>query len=144
MVTTGNLRSSWLDRDERGNRKILSAECSEILIGEAMRRFNNIIHRLEVSPQQRAGMVLFGPAVFFISLALLTYLAPGLILAVVAALFMFFGVTLGYLAWKFLQFKKKFEGMARDFEGRIIVQNNSVRQPRETIIIDDSEKIIFH
>ncbi len=105
------------------------------------------VHNL--SGEQRSAAFIFSPAVFFLLIGLLTILAPGLILALIASVFVFIGLVLGTLAWKFLKFKKKVEQVAKDFEGRIQVQSLNIEDAEFVDIEDDdfdepSRKIILH
>lgn len=64
----------------------------------------------------------FSPGLFFVSLGLCALVAPQLVVAAVAALFLFVGGLFVALAWKFLQFKRKFDSVARSIEAHIVIQ----------------------
>lgn len=61
----------------------------------------------------------FVPAGFFLLIAVCAVFAPHLVVAAVAAFFLFLGAAASYLAWKFILFKRKFDEVAHKIEARI-------------------------
>jgi hypothetical protein len=92
-----------------------------------------------MSQEQRSAAFLFTPAVFFLLVGVLTVLAPGLILALVASVFLFLGIILATLAWKFMRFKKHVEKVAKDFQGKVHIQGLSVEDAEFTESFTESE-----
>lgn len=93
----------------------------------------------------------FAPGLFFVSLGLCAIVAPHLVVAAVAALFMFIGGFFVALAWKFVQFKRKFESVARAIEAHIVIQpvNRAVADQDSRIKSANGEefshkKIVYH
>ncbi|RMG42285.1 MAG: hypothetical protein D6719_06750 [Candidatus Dadabacteria bacterium] len=89
--------------------------------------------------------LLFLPGIFLVAVGVVAVLAPRLLIAVLAGLCISVGVVFCYLAWKFLQFKRKVENAVNQFQGRIFVQGVSV-DPMEEIFeaLDDEKKFTYH
>ena len=96
------------------------------------------------SSRARGGSLLFVPGVFFVLMGIVALLAPRFILALVAGFFLFMGAVLCVVALKVAQLQKRFAKMARDFEGRIVVQGVNVVPPTDIQIEPSSKKIVYH
>lgn len=88
--------------------------------------------------------MLFIPGVFFVVTGLVAFLAPQLLVAAVAGFFLFVGFCCCFLAWKFVEFKKRFENLVRNFEARVIVQNTNPVHYSEDDPEMEMKKVIFH
>ena len=95
--------------------------------------------------------ILFGPGVFFLLIGLAVLFAPRLVLAVVAAFFLFVGVMSLYLAWRFIEVKRNFTKTFNDLKSRVSIQTLQVVDPQieeqlrseiERVRVD--KKIILH
>lgn len=91
---------------------------------------------------QHHGMWL-APGMFFILIGAVTLIAPQLVIAVLASIFFFVGALVCAIGWKLMRLKGRVEKMARQFEGRVIVQGVSL-QPDSAHAESDQKKIIFH
>ena len=86
----------------------------------------------------------FLPGVVFLGLGLLVIAAPRLIIAALAGILLFLGALFCFVAWKFIQLKRRFTAMARDLEGKIQVQAFQVRPRSDESTETDSKKIVYH
>lgn len=90
---------------------------------------------------------LFIPGVFFVLVGAMAVFAPGLLIAIVASVFLFVGLLLSFLAWKFLKFKKKVDEMTQQFSAHVNVVKNSdivFEVDPEDIESQEVKKIIYH
>ena len=92
--------------------------------------------------------LLFAPALFFILLGALAIIAPKLVLVLVASFFLFVGCVAAFLAWKFVQLRKKFESAVKDIQGKVVVHQSRGAAPFEfedDIVVEESKKkIVYH
>jgi len=89
--------------------------------------------------------LVFFPAVIFIFLGLMALVAPKLLLAVVASFFVFVGLLCAFLAWKFIQLRRKVEKVVKDLKGSIVIQGYQGKSPFESEESpEDIKKIILH
>jgi LPS O-antigen subunit length determinant protein (WzzB/FepE family) len=92
-------------------------------------------------PNVSAPVLVFSPGVFFILLGLVTVFFPRLILLVVALVFAFVGLGLSFLAWKIYQARKKFEQIAKQFQG---IQVQAMKVHPQTVVEESDDSITFH
>jgi hypothetical protein len=97
---------------------------------------------------QSTERILFIPALFFILLGLLAIVAPRFVLFLVASFFVFIGCLAAFIAWKFIQLRKKFNTVVKDLSGKVVVQAARHQSPfdfEDDIIIEESKKkITYH
>ncbi len=79
-----------------------------------------------ITPQ--VGVMVFGPGIFFLAIGICALLAPQLVVAVLAALFLFLGGLMCAIAWKFIQLKKRFEKACKNFEARVYFEKPAPRR----------------
>jgi len=107
---------------------------------------------------------LFVPGLVVVALGLGVVLAPGFFIALIATFFLTIGILLCYAAWRFVQIKKKWESLRKDFQGRVIIHGVQLRDGQfsaddkledlqvdgvevsDTTIVEpiESKKIIYH
>ena len=91
---------------------------------------------------------LFAPAIFFLILGLLAIIAPKLVLFLVASFFVFVGCIAAFLAYKFVQLKKKFNHVVKDINSKVIIhpaQPSSPFEFEDDIVVEESKKkIVYH
>lgn len=92
----------------------------------------------------RGSGFLFVPGIFLVLMGVAALLAPRLILALVAGLFLFLGAVLCVVAVKVARLQRKFTRMAREFEGRIVVQGVNVVPQTDIQVEPTSKKIVYH
>jgi hypothetical protein len=88
--------------------------------------------------------LLFIPGIFLVAMGIAALLAPRLILAIVAGLFLFLGAVLCVVAVKVAQLQRKFARMAREFDGRIVVRGVNVVPQTDIQVEPTSKKIVYH
>jgi len=88
--------------------------------------------------------IMYAPAVFFGIVGVIALIAPHLIPVLLSSVFLFVGVLLGVAAWKFLQLKRKFDHIVKEFDGRIMIQGLSVRDSFDEQDSSEGKKIIYH
>lgn len=82
---------------------------------------NNQMNNLKlVAP---GWLALFSPAVFLILLASAIIFAPKLVMFVVSAILVFFGLVFGFLAWKLMKLRSKLQDIRKSFKARVFVNN---------------------
>ena len=122
-------------------------------------QMRNYIGHLKVFGSQVRGVqgrkrIVFAPGLFFLLLGLTALIAPRLLLAVIAGVFLLVGVLMIYVALKFLELKNKGEALYKEFQsrgfaGQIFVQSGP---PQDIFTEEDprrgkdgkSTKIIMH
>ena len=87
---------------------------------------------------------MFVPGLTVVLLGLAVLLMPRLFIALIATLFVAVGILLCFVAWRFVQLKRKFDHLRKDFQGRIVVHGVQVMDPQQSEDPDDSKKIIYH
>ena len=115
-------------------------------------RFNkySTAFRGSLSSMDRGLALMMVPAAGFILFGLLAVLAPKLILFLVAAFCIFFGLIFGTLAYKFWRLKSKFEEVAKNYQGQVIVQGVNLADIETQVLFEDEEEdeedpnITFH
>ena len=119
--------------------------------GQAMKKssFDAVAKRLQILkeyPQLALSheRVVFVPGAVFVLLGLCTLVAPTLIIFLFAALFLFMGAFFCFVAWRFLQLKRKVEDVVKNFESRVIIQGVQIQEPVETEIELEGKNIVFH
>lgn len=106
-------------------------------------KLNSNIRKYITSAQQHAPA--FAPGIFLISLGVLACLAPSLVIGIVAGFFIFLGTLVCVMAWRLIQLKRKFDKVAKQFQGRVFVQGlNLEPQVVEDIEVIDHKKIVLH
>ena len=89
--------------------------------------------------------VYFMPGMFFVMLGVITCSAPDLFVAFVASFFIFCGVALTFLAWKFVQFHKRVVGILKQINNsRVIVRTVDMQAAPEYDPHLEGKKIVFH
>jgi hypothetical protein len=89
----------------------------------------------------------FIPSIFLLALGLIAFFNPALLGIIVASMFIFFGALFACLTWRVLQWKKRVEGVFKQFGGQFVVQaygmpkEDDVIRPRRSA---DDKKIIIH
>lgn len=92
---------------------------------------------------RRHGMWL-APGLFFFLIGAVTLIAPQLVITVIATIFFFLGAVVCAIGWKLMQLKGRVEKMARQFEGRVIVQGVNINPDVTSESESEQKKIIFH
>jgi hypothetical protein len=87
---------------------------------------------------------LFVPGLFFVAMGLCAVVAPQLLVLAMAGFFLFLGASFFFVAWKFIQLKKRFDHLAKNFEARVYLQ--SVRPPQfeEEEAAEEQKKVVYH
>ena len=106
--------------------------------------FRKIEFKRAFNPENRGRAALFGPALFFLLIGVVTLLAPRLILAVVAAFFLFLGLLFAFVAWKFIQLKKQVHETAQKFGSQIQIQAVQMGDPEDAEFYEEEKKIVYH
>jgi|GEM_PF-5226964 len=91
------------------------------------------------------NLMLFSPGIMLVLLGVGFVLAPGLLLALLATFFIFLGVFVSLLIYRFLKFKKAVEASAREFQQNLRAQTFEVNreedfEAKETKI----DRIVLH
>lgn len=68
-------------------------------------------------------LTLFSPAVFLLLLASALIFAPKLVMFVVSAILIFFGLVFGFLAWKLIKLRSKLQNIRKNFKAKVFVNN---------------------
>lgn len=94
-------------------------------------------------------LAVFVPGICLLGFGLAALLMPRLMIALVAGFFVFAGTGFLVLAYKFIQLKNKIQAIAKNLEGRIVVQGMNVTDIHEVDNIEalnltDHKKITFH
>jgi Flp pilus assembly protein TadB len=105
--------------------------------------FSNVSMKTVQRDLKGSGL-LFVPGLCLVLMGVVALLAPRLILALVAGLFLFLGAVLCVVALKVAQLQRKFTRMAREFEGRIVVQGVNVVPQTDIQVEPSSKKIVYH
>jgi hypothetical protein len=111
---------------------------------------NNIRKRFEKIQKEFKSLgkrhaVYFIPGVYFILLGLVTCIAPTLVIGLIAGCFVFCGITLCFLAWKFILFKKKVVRVLSEFNnGRVVIRAVDMPSQEEEDPYAEGKKIVFH
>jgi hypothetical protein len=92
---------------------------------------------------------LFTPGILFMFLGVAAVVAPRFLIAIGAAFFLLVGAIFCFVAWKLLQFKRKFDNLANTFRGKIYVEGVSVKnvfeqQAQEEQTAETGKKIVYH
>ncbi len=89
----------------------------------------------------------FVPALLLLGLGVMALVAPKLLGAIVASIFLFLGALFCFLTWKVLKFKKKFEGMFKGMNNQFVIKTYAV-PPEKDLLKEfnprDDKKIIIH
>ena len=85
--------------------------------------------------------VFFGPGLFFLLMGVVTFLAPQLILVMLAGFFIFLGVFFSLVAWKFISLKKRVEETAKQFQGRVFIHGMRVEDAYEMEEDEDDDDL---
>ena len=111
-----------------------------------LKALNEKLQNMKKYPQMALNneRVVFAPGVAFVVLGVCILLAPSLIIFLFSALFLFLGALFCFVAWRFLQLKRKVEGIVKNFESRVIIQGVQLQDPLETEIEVEGKKIVFH
>ena len=91
--------------------------------------------------------LLFLPALFFLAAGVLAFVAPQLLIGLVAAFLFFLGGLFFVVAWKVIQLKRKFDGIAQKLQGKVIIQGLNTKPSDITILTGDifePKRDIFH
>ena len=87
---------------------------------------------------------IFSPGLFFVAIGISAIIAPQLVLAAIAAFFLFLGGVFCFVAWKVIKFKSRFERVAKNLEAKIVLQALEVRQYPEDDFAGEHKKVIYH
>ncbi|MDZ4785481.1 MAG: hypothetical protein SGJ02_05330 [bacterium] len=91
---------------------------------------------------------LYLPGLFFVLLGTLAFIAPKLLGAIVAAMFIFLGTIFCFFVWKFLTLKKKVEGMIKNYGAQFIVRTYGAAPSEQDLLKAhnprDDKKTILH
>ena len=99
----------------------------------------------EINSIPRDQALYFVPGVFLVILGLMTCAAPDLFIALVASFFIFCGVSLSVLAWRFIQFRRKVIGVLKQINNsRIVVRTVDMQAASEFDPYLEGKKIVFH
>ena len=105
-------------------------------------RFN--IFKAESAHNLRQHGIWLAPGMFFFLIGIVALIAPRLVIIAVAAVFFFLGAVVCALGWKLMQLKGRVEKMARQFEGRVVVQGVNIQPEASSDIEIEQKKIVFH
>lgn len=90
------------------------------------------IYRKTISSKNITGpksrVYSFAPGLFLIALGLVVFLAPELILALIATFFVFVGALVCFFTWKFFQLKRRFDQAREELEKQF--KNSSFGEAR--------------
>lgn len=87
--------------------------------------------------------MLFLPGMFLIVGGILALLMPKFFIAILAAFLILLGVSLSFLAWKVMQFKRQVEAAIRGFEGRFQIEAYPLDDPFAAQFKSE-KKVTFH
>lgn len=88
--------------------------------------------------------LLFVPGALFVLMGVCAFMAPQLLVLAIASFFLFVGFACCIVAWKFVQFKHRFDNLVRNFEARLVVQNAGPVQYVEDDPGLEMKKIVLH
>lgn len=88
--------------------------------------------------------IAFIPGVFFILMGLATLIAPNFFIGLLAGFFLFLGAIMCFCGWKIVRLRQRFVKLAREFEGRIIIQGVDLSPQFEQEEYREAKKIILH
>lgn len=94
--------------------------------------------------KQSQLVLFFMPGLFFAAVGICALVAPRFLMAAIAGFFLFLGLAFSILAWKFVQLKKRFEKVARNFEARVYLQGISSGYLLDDEAGSEPKKVIFH
>ena len=102
---------------------------------------------IQMTSIQGGERLLFAPALFFILLGMLAIIAPRFVLFLVASFFLFIGCIAAFLAYKFVQMRKKFNDVVKDINSRVVIRtaDPSSYEFEDDIVVEESKKkIMYH
>ena len=92
-----------------------------------------------------SSAVVLGPGLFFIVVGLVALVAPRLLLAILAAFALVFGVLFVYLGWRLMSFRRNFDRILHDLKSQVSVHAVQIRRPLEEDSVSSADKkIIIH
>ena len=109
-----------------------------------MRAFNHWYLSNQQISSARRNAIWFTPGVTLILVGLVALLAPQLVIAVLATIFVFAGAVVCFLGWKLIQLKNKVEKFAKQFDGRVVIQGVNLQTESPPIELPEQKKIVFH
>lgn len=93
----------------------------------------------------RKWPLLFSPGILLILLGIGVFLAPRLVLALLAAFFLAIGALLLFGAWRVVQLVKRANAMAEELKSKVVIQGFQYEDPDETeVFVQDDRKTYYH
>lgn len=131
-----------IDKEITGD-KVKRKEIANRVVGDGV--FGKFVRdQLDISFSEAPAYV---PAMFFVSVGLVALAAPSLIHILLALTFLFIGMLLWFVAWKFVQLKRKFDGFMKQFDGKVMIQGLNLQDPLEfgeEKEKSEGKKIVYH
>ena len=92
-----------------------------------------------------SNLSVFVPGIILVNLAFAVLLAPNMVVTLISGFLLFVGIFSCFIGWKLLRVKRRLEKMAKEFEGRVLIQGINLRpQTFEEAPQESNKKILYH